>query len=837
MTHAAFAGRSGAVGSCAVTKAVDRVHRGGDAGFLAEGLSPVRPPAREAGQIPFQETARMTSTTLPVNPTSPSCGGHLVTADGRTLPLRSMRLLARAGGGQAAVTVVQTFTNGFDEPLQVRYLLPLPADAAVGGFAFTIGERRITGRIDTRGAARANFERALVEGRTAALLEQDRSALFTQELGNIPPGASITAEIEIDQPLQWTDGGWEWRFPTTVAPRYVGSEGRVADAGRIDVPVAAGALPPRLQVELQVDDTLVPGSAIRSPSHALRGEVLAHAAMIAIAEAPLDRDVVVRWQVAAPTVGVGLRVARPPANAAHAHEAYGLMTLVPPATIARPTPRDLIVLLDISGSMSGQPLAAAQAVTAALIRSLGADDRLELIAFASRPTPWLGAPCFATEGNKAAAVQWLQALRAGGGTEMRDAIVAALQPLRDGAQRQVVLVTDGQIGFEDEITAEIQNRLPASSRVHVVGVGSAPNRSLTRSAARAGAGIEVLIGLQDDPAPAAQRLLARTAAPVVTNLRIGGTALLGTCPQRLPDLVAGAPVRLGLRLRPEGGVFTVIGESATGAFRHDCAVLPVAAGSGEAALVRLVGREWVEDLEAGIAAGGDPARDGAAIERIGLAFGLATRATSWIAIDEQASVDPRAPRQVLEQPHELPHGMSLQALGLRPVHHAVLAAPQVLHEEAAVSLSMPRMAKPVPPAAPPAGAADKARGGLFDSLFGRRDSAKKAKDVGDAAPPPAAPRLEPPRPLAMLRTRDGHELVYDVLGLAHWSLPKRVVLVFADGREFVVEVIATKSTAPGAVGGSAVVRLVVRATAALPNERPRQLRLGEGPQAVVVDAA
>lgn len=778
----------------------------------------------------------MTSTSLPVPTTAPSCGGHLVTVDGRTLPLRETRLVARAAGGIATVKVVQTFTNAFAEVLQVRYLLPLPADAAVAGFAFMLGDRRIHGQIDRRAAARERFERALVAGRTAALLEQERSSLFTQELGNVPAGATIVAEIEVDQPLAWVDGQWEWRFPTTVAPRYLGAAGRVGDGGRIDVPVADAPVAKALQVELTVADGLAAGSAITSPSHALHGEAAIGGASVRIAAPTSDRDVVVRWRVATPEVGVGLRTSRPVASAGHANEAYGLLTLVPPSGAALgKQARDLIVLLDISGSMSGQPLAAAQAVTAELIRSLDAADRLELIAFASRPTPWLGAPCFATEGNKAAALQWLYALRAGGGTEMRDAILAALQPLREHAQRQVVLVTDGQIGFEAEITAEIRNRLPAASRVHVVGVGSAPNRSLTRSAARAGAGVEVLIGVAEDPAPAAKRLLERTVAPLVTNLRIGGTALLATAPHALPDLFAGAPARLGLRLRPEGGTLAVSGESAAGTFRHAMVLPPIAAGEGEASLSRLVGREWVEDLETAIAASDDVARHLEPIERIGLSFGIATRATSWIAIDEQVGVDPREARRIVEVPHELPHGMSMQGLGLRPACVAAGPAASVVRDLAAESF-MEKRVRMAPPAAAPlpapeaaGGPPPKAKRSLLGGLFGKKDAADM--------PPPPPPHIEPSAPLGLLRLRDADVLVFELLGLATWTPPKRVVLVFADGSEFTVEVLHDRTTRAGNLGSGVAVQLVVRATSNLPAGRPTLVRLGERRDAPTVRLA
>src|SRR5689334_2244012 len=150
---------------------------------------------------------------LPMTATNPaintSNGARLVSTDGKTLPLKGAALAADACAGLARVVLTQTFANPYDEPLVVTYALPLPHDGAVSAFAFTIGGRKVTGEIDRRAAARERFERALSEGRSAALLEQDRASLFTQEIGNIPPKTEVVAEITIDQRLHWNDeGAW-----------------------------------------------------------------------------------------------------------------------------------------------------------------------------------------------------------------------------------------------------------------------------------------------------------------------------------------------------------------------------------------------------------------------------------------------------------------------------------------------------------------------------------------------------------------------------------------------------------------------------------------------------
>ena len=207
---------------------------------------------------------------IPASPsTYESTGGRLVAVDGKVLPLRGASLVADARAGVARVTLVQTFANPHDVPMRVTYTLPLPADGAVSGFRFRLGDKSIVGEIDTRQKARQRFEDAVLEGKTAALLDQERSSLFTQEVGNVPPRTEVTCETVIDQKLAWLpDGCWEWRFPTVVAPRYLGESGRVADAAKVTVDVADRALPVKLSLSLSVRDRLFADARPFSPSHA-----------------------------------------------------------------------------------------------------------------------------------------------------------------------------------------------------------------------------------------------------------------------------------------------------------------------------------------------------------------------------------------------------------------------------------------------------------------------------------------------------------------------------------------------------------------------------------------
>jgi Ca-activated chloride channel family protein len=264
----------------------------------------------------------------------------------------------------------------------------------------------------------------------------------------------------------------------------------------------------------------------------------------------------------------------------------------------------------------------------------------------------------ATREERLAALRWLRGLTAGGGTEMRTAVLEALRVLRPGAQRQVVIATDGYIGGEDRLVAALHAGLPAGCRLHFVGIGSSVNRSLATAMARAGRGAEVICDLDADPERATRRLLDRTRSPVVTDITLDGSAVIARAPDAVPDVYAGSPVVAAVQLG--AGELVVRGRTADGDWEHRLHVGMPRPGDGDPAIAALFGRERVADLEAR-RFGGESTDD--EIERIGLAFQIATRLTPFIAVDESETVRPAIHHESV--PQELPYGTTAAAFGLR----------------------------------------------------------------------------------------------------------------------------------------------------------------------------
>jgi Ca-activated chloride channel family protein len=695
----------------------------------------------------------------------------LVAVDGKRFPLRSVELRAAAAAGWARTTLEQHYENPHAEPLEVEYLLPLPADGVVVAYSFRLGERAVTGRIEKREEARRRYANALVEGRTAGLLEQQRADTFTQKLGNLPAGAAVSVRIEVLQPLAYLPRAsaaaqWEYRFPTVVGVRYVGAPGDVSDAEALFAPRAEPAsLPVRVSASFELADGAPESLAVESPSHELR---VAAKGLELAENARLDRDLVLRWNASALDVAARLFEG---AGLEGDDGRYAALTITPPAQAQRAFSRDLTVLIDASGSMSGAPLESAKSVVLELLRSLAEGDRFELLAFADEPRSLTKGLCDARPSSIDDAIDALKELRAGGGTEMASAVTRALEPLRSDAQRQVVLVTDGYIGAEAQVVERIARKLPAGSRVHCVGVGSSPCRALTRGAARAGRGVELIVTNEGDAKGVAESLVRATARPVLTEIRVEGPGLAGLAPAKPRDVFAGEPLRLLVELAP-GAESVVLSGNAPGSAERWSSRVRVETPSAKLPLGAAFGRELVADIESGAVTDATAAR----IEQLGLRHRIVTSRTSLVAVTEDVTVDPTNPRRFERLAVEVPFEVSAEGVGF--VQSSMAVAGETMFFERMPARSLGRLV-------------------LQSPVY--------SVDVESIRPRQLTGRIV---------SRRGRELVLEFASSDRDVLVPSpgdaLVLVREDGSKLKLELDPKSSTRPGRVAKGLVVRLVLR---------------------------
>ena len=629
--------------------------------------------------------------------------GALATSRGN-LPLDAVDIRAAIVGMSASVELTQGFRNPFDVPLEATYIFPLPDRAAVTAMRMEFAGHVVEATLKERSQAREDYDRAIAGGRRAAIAEQDRTDVFTMRAGNIAPGELVTVRLMLAQPLPYEDGEVTFRFPLVVAPRYIpgsplggapagsgvsADTDAVPDASRISPPVLLPGFPNpvRLTMDVDIDPAGLPLAGIRCSLHATAEDAATdgHTIVRLRPGERLDRDFILRLAIA-DHERIATSLVLTPDPGEDPMQGTFTLTLLPPDGGDRPRPRDVALVLDRSGSMSGWKMVAARRATARIVDTLTSVDRFTVLCFdnvVERAPDLPDGLVEATDRNRFRAVEQLARTDARGGTAMLEPLEHAVRLLTDAAapetasaqtadsrrDRVLVLVTDGQVGNEDQILHRI-GPLLTRIRVHVLGIDQAVNAGFLSRLAGAGRGRCELVESEDRLDEAAARIHRRIGAPLATALALAADGLQivpGTVtPSRLPDLFPGGPATVAGRWhgRP-GGTITVRGTAADGApFENK---VPAATG-GNPASAAIWARAHLRDLEDSYAClAGDGTAELARLEHqitdVSLRYGVLCRFTAFVAIDSHVVTDGGATHRVT-QPVELPAGWDMPGLGL-----------------------------------------------------------------------------------------------------------------------------------------------------------------------------
>jgi Ca-activated chloride channel family protein len=603
-------------------------------------------------------------------------------------PLRHTDVRADVAGFLARVNVTQEFENPFDEKIEAVYTFPLPQLAAVDDMTLKVGARTVKGKILRREEAQAVYDAARSAGQVASLLDQERPNIFTQSVANIMPGERVTVTISYVETLKYEAGTYVFSFPTVVGPRYIPGAprqqestnaqpkgggmapdtDRVPDASRVTPPVAWKGTRAGHDISIEVSlDAGLPIEELKSTSHEIEIERPAPArARVRLKDlsAIPNKDFVLRYDVAGRKIGDALLT--------HRDQRGGYFTLIlqPPerVTVEDVTPKELVFVLDTSGSMEGFPIEKAKETMRLALDGLYPQDTFNLITFAGDTSILFPEPVPATPANLARAKSFLESRKGDGGTEMMEAVKAALEPSdsRDHV-RIVCFMTDGYVGDDMEIISEVRKH--PNARVFSFGVGSSVNHFLLDKMAEHGRGEVEYVSLGDDGSAAARRFHERVRNPLLTDISIdwGGLPIADVYPKTIPDLFGAKPVVLTGRFTGPGrGRIRLKGRMGSDAFEREIAVNFPEAQAEHDALATLWARRRIEDLMSEDYKGaqsGEMREDlRETVTNLGLEYGLMTQFTSFVAVEEMTLTDGGAPRRV-DVPVELPEGMQLQQLG------------------------------------------------------------------------------------------------------------------------------------------------------------------------------
>ncbi len=615
---------------------------------------------------------------------------HLqTTVDGREqqLPLVHTHVSAYITGYVAEVEVSQTYDNTFEHPIEAVYIFPLPENSAVFAMKMAIGERVIESEVQRRAEARRTYEEARRSGHTSALLEQERPNVFTQKVANIAPGTQVEIVLRYLQTLTYDAGEYEFVFPMVVGPRFFPGEAlsrapsgsgtqpdttMVPDASRVSPPYLGAGTRSGHDISLEVTvDAGLPVRSYEVPTHdvevAPAGDGPLLLRLAPHARIP-NRDFVLHYHVAGKEPAATLL--------AHNGEEGGFFTLIvqPPeldvdALVGR---RELIFVVDVSGSMSGVPLSMCQDAMEHAIAGMRPVDTFNVITFAGRSGQVFESPRPANDTNVRQALAYVRSLSAGGGTYMADAIAAALSvDVEPGRNRYVFFMTDGYVGNEGkilELTDAYVRGLDArgqKTRVFGFGVGSSVNRYLIDGLGKSGRGLALYATTREDPTLAVNAFYGVIDHPVLEDLAIdwGDVHAEEVYPARLPDLFATRPLVVHGRYSGSGRATVILRGKSHGQFMQ----LPLEVDlppytSGTSAHEVLWARAKVDGLSRELWTG-ESSRVVEEIADVGLTFHLVTAYTSLVAVDRSRTVAGRL--QTIVQPVAVPEGVDIVKAGGR----------------------------------------------------------------------------------------------------------------------------------------------------------------------------
>lgn len=477
-------------------------------------------------------------------------------------PLLTSSVRMTINGIVARVTLEQSFSNDGPNWVEGTYVFPLPDSAAVNSMQITIGERVINGRIEEKIKAERLYKQARDAGQITSIVKQERPNLFTSKIANIPPGESISTTIVYTQTIHYSQDRFSLTFPMTLTPRYSTQSSTAADRAAITPPqgypdqiVGPTA---DLKINFWSDETLGQSvSMIGSPSHELtlteNDELTTLAPPTTI---PMDRDFILQWSPSMgsiPTVNTWLETV--------GERNYLLAMVVPPQSESSPPDlnRELILVIDTSGSMAGESMHAAKQALQIALDGLRESDRFNIVAFDSTTQRLFSSSRHADSNALEQANRFVGSLQADGGTEMSTALRQALANPVDGYLRQVVFITDGSVGNEEELFKQIQQQL-RSARLFTVGIGSAPNNWFMKKAAQAGRGTFITIPYASVAEEKMAALFRQIESPALTDLAIdwiGGPA--DVAPSPLHDLYLGSPLIFSAELGDSTTGFRITG--------------------------------------------------------------------------------------------------------------------------------------------------------------------------------------------------------------------------------------------------------------------------------------
>lgn len=576
------------------------------------------------------------------------------------LPLKSTKVDVEISGVIADVNVKQVYTNTGKSTIEAIYVFPASTRAAVYDMLMTVDGREIRAVIKEKQKAQDMYNKAKQEGRTASLLEQERTNVFKMKVANILPGATVNVDMKYTELLIPTNKIYEFVYPTVVGPRYVSSE--EMDSGKIEPwtqnPYLDEGVEPTSSFDLQLGlSTSIPIKELSCETHENEVKFISKSsAKFRLKESEGgNRDLILKYRLAGNKIESGILTYSDPNG-----ENYFLAMMQPPQ---RPSFKDIpareyVFIVDVSGSMSGFPLTISKVTMTNLLNKLNKRDLFNIVFFAGGSKLYSEESLPVTKENISKAIDFIDRQSGYGGTELITALKRAMKlNSKKNYSRSFVILTDGYVSVENETYDYIRENL-GEANFFSFGIGSSVNRGIIEGMAHVGYGEPFIATTPIEAKKLSRKLIKYISNPVLTNIRyhFSGVESYDVLPQQLPDLFTERPLIISGRFKGEAkGELKIEGLSGNKQFSK---TLEIKNNTSEksSALRYLWAREKIRLLADYYDLRSDEKKKQELID-LSLEYNLLTKFTSFIAVDSVISNE-GGKQESIQQALPLPRGVS-----------------------------------------------------------------------------------------------------------------------------------------------------------------------------------
>ena len=563
------------------------------------------------------------------------------------LPL-DITLNIEVNGLVAYAQIKQVFINPYNIELEGKYQFPLPENAAIKHLKVKVADKEIIGQIMEKKAAKAVYERAKKSGKKASLVQQQRPNLFTNNIANIPAQSTVVVTLDFIMPVTFNLNQLSLKLPLAMTARYQSENYQKSPAQQ-----HTEFIPPQAKVlansQASINIVLNAGASvatITSNSHniktkALTGDQASHLITLTEEQTIANSDFELNWrlqpnqkpQVISFTEQIG-------------SEYFTLLTFFPPSVDQTTTlARDIIFIIDTSGSMQGNSMVQAKASLQEAILKLNTNDSFNIIAFDDSVKLLFPDTNMASRRNIGQAQQFINNLQADGGTEMyrplsQALVMAKAQQQTVKAIRQVIFITDGAVANEFELM-QLLDGAQRNFRLFTVGIGAAPNGYFMKKAAQFGRGSYVFIKNNNEVQSQMSALMSKINHPTITNIDLMFDNQVhqevDVYPKRIADLYIGEPLQIAIKSKLPITSVQVMGDSAESPWYQQVIIDDSHSSRG---ISTLWARRKIESLLDSLVTGADKDQVKSQVISTSITHQTLSPYTSFIAVEKPAELLP-----------------------------------------------------------------------------------------------------------------------------------------------------------------------------------------------------